>query len=298
MRSYLGTATLLAFVSLGEVAAGQEPTGGTASDAAETGKKLSNPVSDVWALFTRFGVNFADGDVNSGHSRVGGSMLFQPILPVPLYGKGANRWNLITRPTLPVLFSQPIPTAPNTFDHTGGLGDLELPMVIAPPAGNWLLGAGPAFLFPTATDDAFGRQQWGLGPALVVGYRTEAATFGVFGQYYLGIGSTSDRTPGVGDASYLNLLYFLSVNLPNAWQFGFDPTITYDARATSGNRWNVPVGLMVTKTTLLGKMPVKFNFGIEYSVVSQDAYGQRAQLVLEVIPVIPALIRHALLGGR
>jgi hypothetical protein len=280
------------------VAAGQEPTGGTASDAAETGKKLSNPVSDVWALFTRFGVNFADGDVNSGHSRVGGSMLFQPILPVPLYGKGANRWNLITRPTLPVLFSQPIPTAPNTFDHTGGLGDLELPMVIAPPAGNWLLGAGPAFLFPTATDDAFGRQQWGLGPALVVGYRTEAATFGVFGQYYLGIGSTSDRTPGVGDASYLNLLYFLSVNLPNAWQFGFDPTITYDARATSGNRWNVPVGLMVTKTTLLGKMPVKFNFGIEYSVVSQDAYGQRAQLVLEVIPVIPALIRHALLGGR
>lgn len=298
MRSYLGAATLLAFVSLGQVAAGQEPTGGPASDAAETGKKLSNPVSDVWALFTRFGVNFADGDVNSGHSRVGGSMLFQPILPVPLYGKGANRWNLITRPTLPVLFSQPIPTAPNTFDHTGGLGDLELPMVIAPPAGNWLIGAGPAFLFPTATDDAFGRRQWGLGPALVVGYRTEAATFGLFGQYYLGIGSTSDRAPGVGDASYLNLLYFLSVNLPNAWQFGFDPTITYDARATSGNRWNVPVGLMVTKTTLLGKMPVKFNFGIEYSIVSQDAYGQRAQLVLEVIPVIPALIRHPLLGGH
>jgi hypothetical protein len=298
MRSFVGTASLLALVTLAPVATGQEPKGAPEGDVAETGKKLSNPVGDVWAFFSRFTVNFGDGDVNSGDSRVGGSMLFQPILPVPLYGNGANRWSLITRPTLPVLFSQPVPTALNTFDHNGGLGDVLLPTVIAPPTGNWLLGAGPAFLFPTATNDAFGRQQWGIGPSLVVGYRTEAATFGVFGQYYLGIGSTGGRRPGVQDASSMNLLSFLSVNLPNAWQFGFDPTITYDARATSGNKWNVPVGLLITKTTLLGKLPFKFNFGLEYSVVSQDAYGQRAQLVLEVIPVIPALIRHSVLGGN
>jgi hypothetical protein len=54
---------------------------------------------------------------------------------------------------------------------------------------------------------------------------------------------------------------------------------------------------MVTKTTLVGKMPVKFQFGVEYSVVSQDAYGEQAKLVLEVIPVIPALIRRSILGG-
>ena len=298
MRSFVGTASLLALVTLAPVATGQEPKGAPEGDVAETGKKLSNPVGDVWAFFSRFTVNFGDGDVNSGNSRVGGSLIFQPILPVPLYGTGPNRWNLITRPTLPVLFSQPVPTALNTFDHTGGLGDLQLPMVIAPPAGNWILGAGPAFLFPTSTDDAFGRQQWGVGAALVVGYLTKAATFGAFGQYYFGTGSTGGRRPGVQDASYMNLLYFLSVNLPNAWQFGFDPTITYDARATSGNKWNVPVGLTITKTTLLGKLPVKFNLGLEYSVVSEDAYGQRAQLVLEVIPVIPALIRHSVLGGE
>jgi hypothetical protein len=32
-------------------------------------------------------------------------------------------------------------------------------------------------------------------------------------------------------------------------------------------------------------------------VVSQDAYGQRSQLVLSVIPLIPGLIRHPVLGG-
>jgi hypothetical protein len=95
----------------------------------------------------------------------------------------------------------------------------------------------------------------------------------------------------------MNLLYFFSLNLPSAWQIAFDPTITYDARATSGNKWNVPVGLSVAKTTLVGKLPVKFQFGVEYSVVTQDAYGEQARLVLEVIPVIPALLRRPLLGG-
>jgi hypothetical protein len=296
-RSYLGAASLLAFASFAPVALAQKPEPASEGDVAETGKKLSNPVSDVWALFTHVDLNFADGDVNAGDSRVGSRLIFQPILPFPLHGTGTNEWRLITRPTIPVFFSQAVPSGLNTFDHTGGLGDLQVPTLISPPAGNWILGAGPAFLLPTATDDAFGRQQWGLGPAAVVGYRTKATIFGAFGQYYWGVGSTGGREPGVPDASYMHLLYFMYVNLPNAWQFGFDPTITYDARATSGNKWNVPVGLLVTKTTRFGGMPVKVQFGVEYSVVSQDIYGQRAQLVLDVIPVIPGLIRSPILGG-
>ena len=71
MRTFVGAAGLLASVTLAPVAAGQEPEGAPGSDVAETGKKLSNPLSDVWALFSRFDVNFADGDVNSGDSRVG-----------------------------------------------------------------------------------------------------------------------------------------------------------------------------------------------------------------------------------
>jgi len=225
-------------------------------------------------------------------------MIFQPILPVPLYGEGANKWNLMTRPTIPVLFSEPVPTGFNTFDHKGGLGDIQLPTVIAPPTGGWLLGAGPAFLFPTATDDVFGRDQWGIGPAVILGRRTEGAIFGVFGQYYFGTGSSGDDEPDVPDASYMHLLYFMFINLPEAWQFGFSPTITYDDRASSGNKWNVPVGLTVAKTTKVGAMPVKFAFGLEYSVVSEDAYGEQAKLVLEVIPVIPNLIGRPVLGGN
>jgi hypothetical protein len=293
----IGAASLLAFISVASVAGGQEPEGGPQSDLAETGKKLSNPIGDVWALFAHFDLNFSDGDLNTGDSKIGSKMIFQPILPIPLYGSGANKWNLITRPTIPVLFSASVPTGFDTFDRKAGLGDIQLPLVISPSTGKLLLGAGPAFLLPTASNDAFGRNQWGAGPALVVGYLTEKATFVAFGQYYWGTGWQGEREPGVPHASYLNLLYLMYVNLPNAWQFGFSPTINYDHRASSGNKWNVPVGLMVTKTTLVGKLPVKFQFGVEYSVVSQNAYGEQAKIVLEVIPVIPALIRRSILGG-
>ena len=135
MRAGLGAASLLAVIWFAPVASAQEPQGASGSDVAETGKKLSNPLSDVWALFTRFDASFADGDVNQGNAKVGSSMLFQPILPVPLHGTGANRWNFIARPTIPVLFSEPVPTGLNTFDHIGGLGDIQLPTVIAPPPG-------------------------------------------------------------------------------------------------------------------------------------------------------------------
>ena len=59
----------------------------------------------------------------------------------------------------------------------------------------------------------------------------------------------------------------------------------------------MPVGLSVAKTSLLGQLPVKLQLGFEYSVVSQDTYGDKGRLVLEVIPVIPALIHRPILGG-
>jgi hypothetical protein len=274
--------------------AGGTPVGG--DSLAEIGAKLSNPVSDVWALFTEFDLFFSDGDVNKGDAKIGGRMLLQPVMPIPLYGRGEHEWKLVTRPTIPVLFSQPVPTGLDTFDNPGGLGDITLPLVVAPPAGNWILALGPTFLFPTATEDAFGRQQWGVGPAVALGYATKEWTAVVFPQYYLGIGGWNKK--GTPDASYMNMLYSFFYNLPNGWQVGTNPTISYDNEARSGNKWNVPVGITVSKMTKIGNVPVKFQLGIEYSVVSQDTFGQVAQIRLNIIPVIPSLIKSPIFGGN
>lgn len=272
---------------------------GPAEQAAlqEIGAKLANPASDVWALFTQFGVTFSDGDLNTGEPEVGSSLVLQPILPLPLYGKGGDAWKLIVRPVVPILFSETIPDGFDSFRRRGGLGDIQIPMLLSPPAGGWILGAGPAWLLPTSTNDAFGHQQWGVGPAAVVGYETKDVTIGVFPQYYLGIQS---RDPGKGtpDASFLDLLYFMFYNLPDAWQVGFNPTIRYDDKAPSDNRWNVPIGLTVAKTTRFGRLPVKLQAGIEYSIVSPKLYGQRLLFKLDLIPVLPALLESPIFGVR
>ena len=213
-------------------------------------------------------------------------MIFQPILPIPLFGEGKDQWKMINRPTIPFVFSAPVPTSFNNFDHDTGIGDMTWPMLLSPPAGNWMLGLGPTWLFPTATKDSLGREQFGIGPTGILGYKTKKITFGVFPQYFFKVGSIGNQADKP-DASFMNLLYFGFLNLPEAWQIGFNPVITYNHKATSGNKWNVPIGLVVAKTTAIGKRPVKFQFGFEYSVVSQDDFGKRFMIKLNVIPVDP-----------
>jgi hypothetical protein len=50
--------------------------------------------------------------------------------------------------------------------------------------------------------------------------------------------------------------------------------------------------------TKIGDVPVKFQLGVEYSVVSQDTYGQVAQIKLNIIPVVPSLIKEPIFGAK
>jgi hypothetical protein len=74
---------------------GEGVTAPPASDVSETGKKLSNPLGDVWALFTEFDFNFSDGKLNPGHQRAGSRIIFQPILPIPLFGSEEKERKLV-----------------------------------------------------------------------------------------------------------------------------------------------------------------------------------------------------------
>jgi hypothetical protein len=178
------------------------------------------------------------------------------------------------------------------------VGDIQLPLTLNVPekyAGNWLLGAGPVALFHTASDDALGSDQFGLGPAVVLGYKTKLYTAILFPNYFWKVGS-HDQDSNTPDISQGSLLYALIFNLPQAWQAGFNPTITYNDKASSGNKWNVPVGLFVGKTIKVGNTPLNLKFGIEHSVVSQDDFGKRTAFRVTITPVIPSLIKNPIFG--
>jgi hypothetical protein len=265
----------------------------------DVGAKLANPLASLWSLsFDYQPLRFFDGDLNEGDSRLGAGVTFQPVLPIPLYGEGDTQWRLITRPVIPIQFSQPILRRYDKFYNKGGLGDIQLPVMLALPekyTGHWILGAGPVGLFPTATDDALGSDQFALGPAVVFGYKTKLFTAVLFPNYFWKIGS-HDQDRNTPDISRGSLLYALTFNLPQAWQAGFHPTITYDEKASSGNKWNVPVGLFVGKTIKVGNTPLNLKFGLEYSVVSQDDFGKRTVFRIEITPVIPSLIKNPIFG--
>ena len=279
---------------------GQSGGGGSSQDEQEKlneiSKQLSNPVSSLWAMFTEVDLVAFDGDLNTGDVKLGSRMIFQPIMPIPLYGEEKeDRWKLIVRPNVPIIFSQPVPKGVDNFDYLGGLGDIELPMMVAPPLGNVIAGVGPTFLFPTASDDAFGQDQWGFGPALVLGYQAKKWLFVTQSTYEWGIGGSDDGSP---DVSSGNLIYIFLYNLPKAWQIGCNPTIIYNHNASSNNRWNVPVGLTVSKTVRIGKTPTKFQLAFEYSVIHEEDFGQRAQVRLNILPVVPSIIQKPIFGGK
>jgi hypothetical protein len=268
---------------------------------AETGAKLSNPVSDVWALFTEFDLNFNNGNANQGDDKIGSLMNFQPILPIPIFGKGEDRWQVLIRPAVPIQFAAPRPDGINNTNYDAGLADILFPALLTPSqkitGSNLIFGVGPTLAIPTSTKVQLGRRQWQMGPAAVVGYKTKDYVVGVFPQYFWGVGGRGDQGSDIENASNMNLLYFGFLNLPKAWQVGMNPVIIYDHKASRGNKWNVPVGLVVAKTTRIGKMPVKFQLGAEYSVVSQDDFGKRFLIKLNIIPVIGALVRSPIFGG-
>jgi hypothetical protein len=268
---------------------------------SEVSHKLSNPLSSVWALFTEFDLNFNNGNANQGDDKIGSLMNFEPVLPIPFYGAGEDQWKLLVRPAVPIQFAAPRPDGANNTNYDSGLADILLPVLLTLPTGmignNWMLGVGPTFTLPTSTKVQLGRRQWQVGPGGVFGYKTKKYTIGVFPQYFWGVGGRGDQGSNIEDASNMNLLYFAYLNLPNAWQVGMNPAITYDHKASRGNKWNVPIGLLATKTTKVGGLPVKFQLGVEYSVIGQDDFGKRFLLKLNVIPVIQGLIKNPLLGG-
>ena len=54
--------------------------------------------------------------------------------------------------------------------------------------------------------------------------------------YFFGIGDRSDRESTTPTTGKLGMLYAFTYNFPRAWQVGLNPTITYNHKASLGNR--------------------------------------------------------------
>ena len=264
-------------LSLGAV---EQPTTSEPS-ASELNRQLTNPVSSIWSISNQFN-NF---ELNNGQWN--NNWNFQPVLPVSL----TKEWNLITRPVMPFYNIVPHETGPGQFERAAGLGDLALLELLSPAhSGNWVLGAGPTFIFPTATSGFTGQGKWQMGPSAVVGYLTKEFFIGVFPQQWWSIGGEH----GKPDTNQMNLQPIATIFFGQGWSFGYSGNILANWNAPSEDVWTVPIGLGLGKVVKLGRLPVKIQLAVQYMPVHPRISGQEWNVQVQITPVLPKLIKGVL----
>jgi len=280
--------------------AGASAGSGPGDSVRELSKKTADPTGELALIFTQFGVTTNDGDHNSGSDKVAGNIVFQPIIPIPLYGRGRDEWRIVLRPTIALEIEKPIPQQEkDEFNRKTHLTDLNVPLPVAPPknvTGKWLLAFGPSFGLPTATDSDFGRKQFSAGATAIVGYLADDWMAGVYPQLYFGV-ADANRDEKEKRARYGNMFYWFWYNVTDSLQVGFNPTIQYDNKAGHGNKWNVPVGLALAKMLTIGDARFRIETGAEYSVIHEDDFGTRGLFKFNIIPIIPRPIKNPIFGG-
>lgn len=232
-------------IGAGRSASGQHPNTQAGENLAQ---QLSNPVANLISL--PFQNNFDYGGGRGSAFRY--TLNFQPVIPFTL----SNDWNLIIRTIVP--FSHVERVFP---EHATGLGDVVQSFFISPSrptASGVSWGAGPVFLYPTATDGVLGQRQWGAGPTGVVLQQRGRWLYGALANHIWGLGGYSPDRPQV-NATFLQP--FLTYTFPTQTTVALNTESTYD---WSRRQWTVPVNLSANQVVRVFGRNMQLGGGVRY----------------------------------
>jgi hypothetical protein len=217
-------------------------------------KQLANPVSSLISVPFQNNFEFNLGPNDDGFKY---TLNFQPVIPVSL-----NRdWNVIIRTIVPFVHQDDV--IPGTTQD--GLSDITQSFFLSPtkPVGGLILGVGPVFLYPSATDNLLGSEKWGAGPTLVVAKQSGGLTYGILANQIWSFAGETDRHY-VGSTF---LQPFLSYAAKTKTTYGINAESTYDWH---NHQWTVPINLSVSQLTKIGNLPVQFAVGAKIYVEGPD----------------------------
>jgi hypothetical protein len=212
-------------------------------DSPEIAKQAQNPIASMISVPFQNNATFGVGE----KSDVQDSLLIEPVIPFRL----TSDWNLITRTIVPVIEQ---PTLAPGLGNVSGLGDVQLSLYMSPvkPFGEMIWGLGPSFSFATASDRSLGtgKDSAGLSTALLT----------IQGPWLVGVLITDVASIG-GQDDRQNVHQFLmqpfvDYNFSHGWYLASSPIVTANWRATSGNKWTVPVGGGGGKILHIGRQAV------------------------------------------
>jgi len=261
-----------------------EPSAAENDSATEASKQAANPLASVWLMQFQQNSTWI-GMPAKGGNRVQSNLQFQPLMSVKL----TDDWSLVIRPVLQLFNSTPFQEQAGQSNRVTAFGDTAVAFALSPGhrlVGNWLLAAGPTFIFPTATDSRIGQNKWQVGPAAAIGYTGKDFVTYVFPQQWFSVGGNGRRT------RQMSLIYAFVHAFPNGWTIGTNPNMLVDWEASSGNKLTFPVGLQVGKLRKLGPLPVKFDVQAQYYAVRPQFNSPKWNLQFQITPILPALIKR------
>jgi hypothetical protein len=260
---------------------GKDSGGATQPSAEEMAAKLANPTAPVMTIGNN--IDFVDfqGDLPGASSQSSFRYVFQTVFPFKLSDGGS----IFFRPAIPVMFNEPIPAGPNQWEEIGtDLADIGFDLSYGKTTESGLLwGAGVVGTIPTATDDRLGKDLWGLGPELLLGKMGKWGVVGGLISHQWDVAGSGD-----GDIDLTSVNYFYAFPLGGGWQVAAGPTATYDHTRPSGDRWTIPAGIGIAKTSIIAGRPWKFQLQYWNYVEAPDAFAVKHQIRLSINPVVSA----------
>jgi len=264
----------------------------TSAAHAQQGEDLreaaQNPIADLISVPFQNNTNFDIGHTDNTQNVLN----IQPVYPFHL----DQDWNLIARPILPVINQPPFFSGPELqalekvlgpdIGRTEfGLGDLTPEFFFSPRKpiklgdASLVWGAGPAFQFPTATDDELGTGKYSAGPGFVVflSDRPLHITTGFLILNLWSFAGDEDRA----NVNAMTLQPFFNYNLRKGWYLTSSPLITANWEAGEDNRWTLPIGGGIGRIFKIGDQAINANIAAYYNVLTPDDTGANWQLRAE-----------------
>ena len=268
----------------------------------EVAIELINPIGNMVSFYNGFEYRSYQGTLPGAGEQTRGYYTFTPSVPFKL----KNGKTLVLRAALPTSFATPAYLADGE-DHaewlirkradtlpTDGVfvhghshfDDISYDIAYGGVSENGVITMiGLAGVLPTSQDGSIERDEFLLGPEFAIG---KVTSWGIYGFWFKHLTAVADMWDDEvdWDSNDTSVKIFFAYGLGNGWNIISNPLIEYDWDGAADNKLQVPIGGGISKTTRLGKLPVKMDFELYYYAKSTKAFGSEWMMSFSITPAL------------